>query len=302
MKKLMVLFCCLWALVLVAGDIPAVQYDTLAFGDDASLEIMTWNLEHFPKHGAETIQYAANVIFAVQPDIVALQEIESDSAFTALVAQIQVLDRMHTWAGFRSNTNSWKQNLAYIYKSSEVFVTGIYQIYADDELYHAPFPRKPLLMKARYHDTDLVLINNHYKAMSGEKNEVRRRQASQLLAEYIHTNLPHDNVLLMGDLNDILTDVPEKNVFSPFLDAPDQYRFADFAIAADSTANWSYPYWKHRGHIDHILISNELFDEADNPGSEVRTVVIDDVMEGGENARYKYITDHRPVVLKLAIP
>jgi len=89
-------------------------------------------------------------------------------------------------------------------------------------------------------------------------------------------------------------------VFQELLDDPDNFRFADWAVAADSTADWSYPYWKYRGHIDHIIISNELYDEFDREGSFFRTIVIDRFMDGGENTRYKMITDHRPVGLKLS--
>ena len=56
---------------------------------------------------------------------------------------------------------------------------------------------------------------------------------------------------------------------------------------------------KYRGHIDHILISNELFDEFEAGNEFVKVVAIDKFMEGGDDARYKYITDHRPVVVRL---
>jgi predicted extracellular nuclease len=157
-------------------------------------------------------------------------------------------------------------------------------------------------MEANWKGVELVLINNHYKARGGEENEARRAQASRLIDQYITANYDRANVIMLGDLNDKITDDKATNVFLPFLDKPEEYRFADMIIAQDSTASWSYPYWKYRGHIDHILISNELFDEFEQEASGVKTVVIDAVMEGGDDARYKYITDHRPVVLKLAVP
>ena len=43
----------------------------------------------------------------------------------------------------------------------------------------------------------------------------------------------------------------------------------------------------------------DFFDEFENAGSEVKTITIDKFMEGEGDARYKYITDHRPGVLKL---
>jgi endonuclease/exonuclease/phosphatase family metal-dependent hydrolase len=231
-----------------------------------------------------------------------MQEIKSDSAFVAMVALLQAQDAENHWAGFRANSDAWDQNLAYIYKSSEVIISSISEIYRNDELYHGPFPRSPLVMEANWKGFELVLINNHYKARGGEENEARRAQASRLIDQYITANYDRANVIMLGDLNDKITDDKATNVFLPFLDKPEEYRFADMIIAQDSTASWSYPYWKYRGHIDHILISNELFDEFEQEASGVKTVVIDAVMEGGDDARYKYITDHRPVVLKLAVP
>lgn len=70
-------------------------------------------------------------------------------------------------------------------------------------------------------------------------------------------------------------------------------------IAANPEADWSYPYYKYRGHLDHILLSNELFDNVQDWKNDVKVVVIDRFMEGGESSRYKYITDHRPVIVKL---
>lgn len=300
-KKVIVTIVTLGLMTLLTA-LPSIDYSQLAYGDAATLEVMTWNLEHFPKHGEETIALAAGVILAVQPDIVAMQEIKSDSAFVALIAHLQAQDTENHWAGFRANSDAWDQNLAYIYKSSEVIISSISEIYRNDELYHGPFPRSPLVMEANWKGFELVLINNHYKARGGEENEARRAQASRLIDQYITANYDRANVIMLGDLNDKITDDKATNVFLPFLDKPEEYRFADMIIAQDSTASWSYPYWKYRGHIDHILISNELFDEFEQEASGVKTVVIDAVMEGGDDARYKYITDHRPVVLKLAVP
>ena len=68
-------------------------------------------------------------------------------------------------------------------------------------------------------------------------------------------------------------------------------------IAYGSSGNWSYPSWP--SHLDHILITNELFDEFDNTGSTVQTIHIEDYFEEGWRDYEKYISDHRPVVLSL---
>jgi hypothetical protein len=127
--------------------------------------------------------------------------------------------------------------------------------------------------------------------------ETRRYTASNLLKEYIDTNLPNENVIVLGDLNDILTDAVANNVFQMIINDTENYLFADMGIAEGSSSDWSYPWWP--SHIDHILITNELFDEFVNGGSAVQTIKIDEYMEGGFDDYYENISDHRPVALKL---
>ena len=63
---------------------------------------------------------------------------------------------------------------------------------------------------------------------------------------------------MLGDLNDDLADDQQDNVFITFIDSPEAYRFTDMEIAEGPEYNWSYPTWP--SHLDHILITNELFD------------------------------------------
>ena len=82
-----------------------------------------------------------------------------------------------------------------------------------------------------------------------------------------------------------------------FLDEPEEYRFADFDIALNDIDQWSYPSWL--SHLDHILITNELFDDLENDGSTVETIRIDDYLPGGWSQYESNISDHRPVAMKL---
>ncbi|MDP8267215.1 MAG: endonuclease/exonuclease/phosphatase family protein [Candidatus Tenebribacter davisii] len=297
MKKIIIIFALLLTISLWADELPKIEYDKLQVGAEETLEVMTWNLQNFPK-SEFTIDYAANVINAVDADIIGLQEMESDSAFFCLLKQLNDLDK-HNWSGYRANRNYWKQELAFIYKTDLIGVDKIYEIFYGD---HKPFPRSPLVIEFTYAEHDIIIINNHLKAMPGLKNEVRRRDAVKKLDEYIIGEHPDANVIVLGDLNDTLTDAAEQNVFTTFLDKPKEYKFVDLEIANNDSADWSYPYWKYRGHIDHILISNELYDEFNNADNFVKVITIDKFMEGGGDARYKYITDHRPVTIKLKFP
>ena len=195
--------------------------------------------------------------------------------------------------------------LAYVYQSDHVEINSIYEIYTEQP-YWRPFPRSPMLMELTYQGQDYYIINNHFKCCGDEimdlsdpwDEETRRFDASNLLKEYIDLHLPDENVIVLGDLNDVLTDVYENNVFQTILDDEINYLFADIEIANGSNSGWSYPSWP--SHIDHIFITNELFDSFGNNSSMIQTIEIDNYMDGGFNAYDEIISDHLPVALMLA--
>jgi len=296
MKKFLILFALIFIIIGCTQQQKVGYFSKfdIAFGDEESLEIMTWNIQHFPKDSL-TISRAASAINELDIDVVGLQEIEDQAAFEELVQELNSYRSI--WQGYRAVSDEWDQNLAFIYKQ-QLDVENIYEIYLEEK-YDYALPRRPLVLEFEFANQPLVVINNHLKARGGRENEDRRRAANELLQEFIETNYDTENVVLIGDLNDEISEPDEMNVFSNFIVAEDDFLFADTEIAADSTAKWSYPYWRYRGHIDHILITNELFDEFAAPGSEVKTITLDEYMPEGWDQHYQEISDHRPVALKL---
>ena len=100
--------------------------------------------------------------------------------------------------------------------------------------------------------------------------------------------------IILGDLNDVITDSQNNNVFLDFIES-EYFQFADYDIAVGSSSNWSYPSWP--SHIDHIIISDELYSAVDF--SEVQTFKIDEYLNGGWSFYDQYISDHRPVFMKI---
>jgi endonuclease/exonuclease/phosphatase family metal-dependent hydrolase len=187
------------------------------------------------------------------------------------------------------NNSDW--NLAYIFKTSEISVDGNASKLLFTESQY--FPRPPFEVKIHhnYTNTDLYIINNHLKCCSGTENEESRRMASAMLKNYIDTSKPDDPVIILGDLNDGITDTGiDENPFLNFINDPDNYMFADMNIAKGSQLWWSYP--SYPSHIDHILITNELFEKTDT------TLVYKAAPCYSEYSTY--ISDHRPVGIKLS--
>ena len=267
--------------------------DELYFGTDNDLDIMTWNIEWFPKNGQVTIDYVGQIIEALEIDVLAIQEVDDISSFN------QVINGLDNYEGYLES--SWFAGLAYIYNTQTVEINNIYEIYTSSP-YWSPFPRSPMVMDMNFMNENYIIINNHFKCCGDDNmnlnddddEETRRYIASNLLKEYVDNYFPDSNVIILGDLNDELNDNPNDNVFQMILDDSENYLFTDMEIAQGNSNGWSYPNWP--SHLDHILITNELFDN----NLYVEVIRIDDFMDGGFSQYDQNISDHRPVALKLS--
>ena len=268
----------------------------LHFGTDSTFEVVSWNIEWFPKNGQVTADSVKTIIQSLAADVYALQEIDD----TTLLKQV-----VSTISGYACHFKStYYGGLAYVYNTNTVQVNEKYEIYTAQPYWNT-FPRSPQVLELTFNNEDYVIIDNHLKCCgdgildlndtSDEEN--RRLTAIDLLKTYIDSVLPNDKVIVVGDWNDILTDPTPNNVFNSFLNDSD-YLFVDFFIALGNSANFSFPNWP--SHLDHILISDELFADFYKPNSELSCIRIDDYMSSW-NTYDNNISDHRPVGLKLEV-
>ena len=263
--------------------------NSIQLGTESTLDIITWNIENFPKQNAVTIDYLVQLINSMNVDIIALQEIESETDFKILINSLENYD------GIITNSASFNINLALLY-SVKLEVESTYEIFTDDWW---SFPRSPLVAHIIWNEQDIYIINNHFKANENysTEDEARRKSASENLEDYVNEYLYGENVIILGDLNDELNEDANENVFQNFINDSTHYKFVDIDIAYGYSSNWSYPSWP--SHLDHILITDELFDEFENEGSSVQTIRLEEYFDGGWNDYEKYISDHRPVGLGL---
>lgn len=272
------------------------NFPDLHFGTDETLDIITWNIEWFPKEGQTTINNVKGIIKALDAEIIAIQEVDSKSSLQLLLNQLDDYD------GYYLNDDY--QSLAYIYKKSNVEILSRYEIYTTQP-YWKPFPRSPLVLKIRYKNENYYIINNHLKCCGdgyldpydSYDEEARRQQACQLLDDYISEELGNQKVILLGDLNDEITDYSSDNVFNIFLNKEEEYLFTNMEIAEGNANNWSYPSWP--SHLDHILITNELFDRVRPNGASCEVIKLDEHFYGGFYEYDNKVSDHRPVGIKL---
>jgi len=274
-----------------SGDGP---YPNLTFGGDTTFDVLTWNVKNFPSTASDQNVYVADIIRSLEPDLVAFQEISSVYVFDQMVAGIPGYD------GFVCDSTSYSgQDLAWMWRTSTVTVDDHYDIY---ESQSGPFPRDPAVLEVTFGGVSMTLINNHFKCcgdgeieLSEGDEEYRRLEAVNLLDGWIEINAPGRRVIVLGDLNDKIDDSATRNVFTAFLDDPDHYRFADMSLAG-TPASYS---WKLQSHLDHILISDELFGDFEKAGSAVATIRVDQHLENAMSEYTGHVSDHFPVGLSL---
>lgn len=249
---------------------------------NADLEIMTWNVKDFPYQDDTTINLISLMINEQQPDVVAFQEIASSEDFELLTKEIEGYESQLVVNGFL--------DLGFLYKTSEVTIEEDIQEILTDDFY--AFPRPPVMLKVNHSSGfSTTLINIHLKCCDGNENYYRRKDASNQLKTYIDTNLPDEEVIVLGDFNDLIFGEPDaENPFLNFIDDDENYAFADMGLAMGDKDDWSYPSWP--SHIDHILITNELF------LNEEETITLS--FDACYDSYFKQVSDHRPVMIKLS--
>jgi exonuclease III len=92
---------------------------------------------------------------------------------------------------------------------------------------------------------------------------------------------------VLGDFNTVIHPYNESQM-TVFLDDDINFEFSDISLAQNSNHQeyWSYPTWP--SHLDHILISNELFDDF------VQTSTL--TLNKCSPAYFTRVSDHRPVI------
>jgi exonuclease III len=277
-----------------------------SIGGTNKIELVTWNIEHFPK-ASYTTEYVKAIIEDLGADIYVLQEIQSRDSLAVMLIEMNDYN-------FYLQTNSIGLNLAIIYNNISVNIKSTDELFIEDDYYFASRP--PLLINLEWQNNgvikDLTIINIHYKCCGDNSisyvpdvdgkwdEEYRRLKASELIEKYISDNLTDKNVIVAGDFNDAIDEVDSTNVFLPFIDKPTEYKFADMDIAIGDAANWSWQGWGSSYpaiHFDHILINNNLFDEFDN-SSVVDVIKLEEYFTDGVSEYDNNVSDHRPVYIK----
>lgn len=268
----------------------SVRIEIPEFGTDYSLDLVSWNIEWFPKLSSTTVRDVAEIIKDLDADIYALQEIADTNAFRDLINSLGDYDGVYSGDVYSSGEY---QKTAILYKKNLITLSGVTALFTNDSY---SFPRPPLQAYVTAHSNqktfDFTLIVVHLKASGGAENEARRRSACQKLKNYLDGKIAaggDKDYIVAGDWNDVLTDPSPENVFQVFLNDTVHYRFLTRKLASDPLNNATYIGGTYRSIIDHILITSDVFPEYDNGTTEV--IKVDRFF----NKYVSEVSDHRPV-------
>tara|TARA_B110000196_G_scaffold305458_1_gene303093 strand:+ start:1525 stop:2535 length:1011 start_codon:yes stop_codon:yes gene_type:complete len=300
---------------------PIVFSNATNLNKNDQIEIVTWNIKRFPQDNKYTVPYVRSLLNAWDADIYLFQEIEDNNSLKKMV------DEMNGYSYILSDA----ADFALVYKREYVTYNSKNELWSNtssrndgdsDYTNNAQYQfagRSPMenyiTWKSDTKSIDLYLINVHYKCcgddqydnMNPEDETTRRHNASLLLTDYIVTNRPTDNVIVVGDFNN----VGEQNILnpaiSPFIDIvkydfAKHFKMVDINILTGSENNYSWQGWTSSyspAHFDHIIITKPLFTFSDNSTIDV----INTPIETGFSliTVSNTISDHRPVFFSFTI-
>ncbi|MGB3465794.1 MAG: endonuclease/exonuclease/phosphatase family protein [Cyclobacteriaceae bacterium] len=236
-----------------------------------TLEVVTWNIENFPMT-SNSVSTVVDIIRNMDVDIIAVQEINDPAAFTTVVNSLE------GWGGKFYDVRGGIE-LGYFYKTTEITAFSDLEIIFPDQ--NSPFPRQAVVATATHvNGLEVKLVNLHLKCC--DDGSARRANASNLMKTFFDENEKDSNLIVLGDYND---EIDVGSPFQNFMLDTDNYVFADQEIADGTSQNWSYPSFP--SHIDHILISDELFDNHISS----KTIKLSPCVNYSRD-----VSDHRPVM------
>jgi len=283
--------------------------DGTVSGMDASLDVVTWNIEWFghPTNGPSNNDLQANnvkqVIQNLNADVYGIEEVSDLPRFNNMVSQLNgyssICSDRYSYS-FNNPPDPYGQRVCFIYKTGTVTpVPGESRAL----LTNAPgvpanfwaSGRYPFLFTADVKVNGVTkrirFVDIHAKANTSNDpagDKARRTYDAKVLKDSLDAQYPNDLIVLSGDYNDDV-DVSISggdSPYKPFVDDAANYRVLTSVFNQNNCATTV----SYTDAIDHVTISNELFKAyIDNSATSVRPGI----------ANYgTTTTDHYPTLVR----
>lgn len=271
--------------------IPPVNGDLVPpVGSPTTLDVACWNLEWFPKD-SRTVALVADLITSLELDLVIVEEVASIAAWDSLVARLPAHEGV--LSSHRYSPTEY-QKIGVLYRADLLTVGPPELLFPADDY---GFPRPPMKLHVDVVGGGLGFdaIGLHLKAGTAPEDAARRAAAMVTLERHVRDQVDaggEDELIVLGDYNEVLTTTSGQAVLAPMLSAPERYRFRSQEAAAAGEAS----FLPSGRVIDHIVTTAGLAAEV----GEVRAIIprLDAQLQ-----RYDaYVSDHLPVVLSIPMP
>lgn len=253
---------------------------------DGVLETVTWNLLGFgtgftgPSDWDLQTKNIVEVVDSLDADLYAFQEVANQDALNDIVQY------MNGYKGFTASHVPRDQKMAFVYNTNAIDSLEVGSIndavvgeaYQDEWDYYWASGRTPLFFRFHYTYEDATqefyAVVIHGKANTGDNAQEyaeaykRRKKAAEGLYYYLKDNKPDANIILLGDYNDDVDKsiyyeeengdrVYQETPYDEFVEDTDNFDVITKKLSdAGESASINY-----EDIIDHITISDELFDE-----------------------------------------
>lgn len=282
------------------GDLDSLEVEVPDFtGTKDFADVGFWNIEHFNNSVSNRrINDVADVIERLSMDVLGLVEVQSEA-----------LDRLVSNLGGRGSSLGYeylnvrgRQDIAVLYDRDTTKVKNRKDIAqrhkrrlnARTPSGKSAFPRHPLFVECHVEDENnqeskFIIIVVHLKAFGDAQSRVRRRLASDILAEIIDDVREREDIpiVLGGDFNEKL----DNQVLSALKTSPDL-----FSLTLDdaSTDAISYIGGRYRSLIDHIIVSRDV-QMGNISGDDAAIVRLDRSVRDFADR----VSDHVPIVFRM---
>jgi len=234
---------------------------------EVDFKITTWNVDWFscptlgPIDDDLQMNNIVSVIKAMNSDIVALQEVGTSNSYKTIEILAQQLGS--EWAGSITawDNDNCSQNQGIVYKKSKIQLVNSSLITNGGSSYNWSNGRYPALYNVNLtvgnQQVPITFVNIHAKAQADEESYARRKNASIGLKNLLDGNAYNTKkVIVIGDFNDYLSGTQcvscgGQSPYKNFMDDAVNYK--------GLTTTVTHPYYD-TPTVDHIVISNELFD------------------------------------------
>ena len=291
-------------------DLPcAEEYDAnngIDISYDQTLDVVTWNLKFFGFYeeggrkapAPEAIQKEAvkNAIIALNADIIAVQEIVNVDLLEEMVNELEGYDFIMSDAVSYPNsddTSFGTQRVGFIYNSeviqindSKALLEAVHPYYnGNDDSFIVDYPtgdgsqlwasgRLPFIIETTVtldgESKDYNFVVVHAKSGDSGDDYQRREYDNAVLKDSLDVYYGDKNLMLLGDYNDdvdqsISSGYAFESSYYEFIDSEDYWVVTKTLSESGYKSTVSYP-----DMIDHIMISDELYDNYVENSSAVR--------------------------------